>query len=149
SADLMRTSQSRAVRSAEAVARTWPSRAQLRDLIRPSCSQLRGSTCVSLVDRSMKPKPPSRVPTNTRSPGGENTRADPRLRSQKVSDGDGDLGKPSGPRFQIESSLAPAAQRFTTTRWFWLSTAVPSQSDNGRALTVASQILFPVEAAQT
>src|SRR5262245_13558446 len=118
SGDAMRTSQSRAVPSAEAVARRLPSRAQLIDLIRPSCSQLSGLNWVPLAERSMEPTLPSRWPMKRRSPDGENARADTRLRcAEKVRDGEDETGKPSGPRFQINKSLAGPAQRFTTTRW--------------------------------
>src|SRR5881394_3200301 len=151
SGDPIRTFQSRAVPSAEAVASVCPFRAELSDMICPLCSQLRGSNAASFSEGSTQPTIPSEPAANRRSPNGESASVRIPLRAQSVRDGIADFGKPSGPRFHIESSLAPAvpATRYANSRRFWLSTAIPFHSDTpGRALTFASQILFPLESDQ-
>src|SRR5437870_165297 len=118
SSDLIRTSQSRAVPSAEAVARRWPLPGKLRNQILPECSLLRVSN--SPVARFTQPRLPSRSPTNMRSPDGEKARAEIPLRGQTVSEGLEGRNKPpvSDLRFQTESSFTPAdaAQRSSTSR---------------------------------
>src|SRR6266487_4456550 len=151
SGDLIRTSQSRAVPSAEAVARRWPLPGKLRNQILPSCSPLRVSN--SPVARFTQPRLPSRSPTNRRSPDGEKASAEIPPRGRTVSEGLEGRNKPpvSDLRFQTESSFTPAdgAQRPSASRPDLESTAIPNGLDvPGSSGSFTSQISFPLEADQ-
>src|SRR5438552_10079444 len=153
SGDLIRTSQSRAVPSAEAVARRWPLPEKLRNQILPSCSPLRVSN--SPVARFTQPRLPSRSPTNRRSPDGEKASAESPLlsRAETVSEGLEGCNKPpvSDLRFQTESSFTPAdgAQRPSASRPDLGSWAIPNGLDvPGSSGRFTSQISFPLEADQ-